>query len=247
MSSLSPGSRHWTHSNLDARTRSMVEPSSVGADAADTGGVPLTVDASGDQDGAPVLKTSRVLSETAWVARAQDGDATAFTHLVRAYEGELFRLGYRILSDRGEAQDVVQDVLVIMWRRLPSLSDPQAFRSWIYQIATRRCLQVLRRNQRQRTDVVQGEDFEQETRSHVQPAPAKENPSAVAQATAVRRGLDQALADLPPDQRACWVLYQLHDLTYTQIAYAIGAPVSTVRGRISRARQNLAKGMRAWQ
>ncbi len=55
------------------------------------------------------------------------------------------------------------------------------------------------------------------------------------------------LATLPPEQRACWVLYELHDLTYPEIAFAIGVPLSTVRGRIARARQNLAKGMAPWR
>jgi len=55
------------------------------------------------------------------------------------------------------------------------------------------------------------------------------------------------LATLPPDQRACWVLHEMHELTYPAIAYAIGVPVSTVRGRIARARLQLAKGMTAWR
>jgi RNA polymerase sigma-70 factor (ECF subfamily) len=59
--------------------------------------------------------------------------------------------------------------------------------------------------------------------------------------------LTAVLATLPPDQRACWVLHEMHDLTYPTIAYAIGVPVSTVRGRIARARLQLAKGMTAWR
>lgn len=195
----------------------------------------------------PVTPNPRTLGETVWVTRAQDGDATAFTHLVRTYEGELFRLSFRMLSDRGEAQDVVQDVFVLMWRQLPSLSDPRAFRSWIYQIATRRCLNVLRGTERQRTTLTRGSDIEAETSPGAQSAPEHEDPAQVAQASAAQRSLDQVLADLPSEQRACWVLHHLHDLTYAQIAYAVGTPASTVRGRISRARQNLAKGMAAWQ
>ena len=71
------------------------------------------------------------LSETTWVSRAQDGDPTAFEHLVRAYEAELFRLAYRMLNDRGEAEDTIQETFVVVWRQLPTLNDPQAFRAWI--------------------------------------------------------------------------------------------------------------------
>lgn len=215
--------------------------------AAVEAGVAATAPEDSSTQTAPSPATPRALSEASWVARAQDGDAAAFTHLVRTYEGELFRLGYRILSDRGDAEDMVQDVLVIVWRKLPSLSDPQAFRSWIYQIATRQCLQVSQRRSKQRTDVAAGEDLSEDAHAATVTAPGHENPSDVVQATAIRHGLDRSLAELPADQRTCWVLLHLHDLTYAQIAYATGERVSTVRGRISRARQNLAKGMTEWQ
>lgn len=186
------------------------------------------------------------LSETTWVSRAQDGDPTAFEHLVRAYEAELFRLAYRMLNDRGEAEDTIQETFVVVWRQLPTLNDPQAFRAWIYHIATRRCLNVLRRS-RQRTEVTRGDDFEAETQPHTRAADQGDGPEAVATTEATRRSLEDVLATLPHEQQACWVLHELHDLTYPEIAYATGVPLSTVRGRIARARQNLAKGMAAWR
>ncbi len=194
----------------------------------------------------PSAETPR-LSETAWVARAQDGDAGAFEHLVRAYEGELFRLGYRMLGDRGEAEDAVQETFVVVWRQLPTLDDPQAFRAWIYHIATRRCLNVLRRRRSRRTDVTHSEDFEAETGSQAWLHDRGDDPEAAAQTSAVRQSLEEVLATLPPEQRASWVLNELHDMTYPEIAYAVGVPLSTVRGRIARARQNLAKGMASWR
>ncbi|HVK36063.1 MAG TPA: RNA polymerase sigma factor [Microlunatus sp.] len=213
----------------------------------DDGQRTATVDpAPAGSPGSPRAQVPR-LSETAWVNRAQDGDARAFEQLVRAYEGELFRLAYRMLADRGEAEDAVQETFVVVWRQLPTLVDPQAFRAWIYHIATRRCLNVLQRRSRQRTDVTRGDDFEAETKTKTSLQDRGEGPEAAAQATAVRQSLEQVLATLPPEQRACWVLNELHDLTYPEIAFAIGVPLSTVRGRIARARQNLAKGMAAWR
>ena len=63
----------------------------------------------------------------------------------------------------------------------------------------------------------------------------------------VLRGLEGFLRGLPDEQRACWVLRELHDLSYAEIAYATNLPVSTVRGRLARARQNLTEGMSAWR
>jgi len=190
----------------------------------------------------------RNLTEATTVARAQDGDAAAFEQLVRSYQAELFRLGYRMLSDRGDAEDAVQDCLVLAWRRLPTLVDPQTFRAWIYQLMTRRCLSVLRLRARRRTDVGAGTDLATDGPAGT-PVGAGTTvaPAAQVQADAVSDGLTAALNTLSADQRACWVLHEMHDLSYPAIAYAIGVPVSTVRGRIARARLQLAKGMTAWR
>ena len=79
------------------------------------------------------------------------------------------------------------------------------------------------------------------------PVDAAGDPAAVAQSEARLRGLEGFLRGLPDEQRACWVLRELHDLSYAEIAYATNLPVSTVRGRLARARQNLTEGMSAWR
>ena len=125
----------------------------------------------------------RVFSEATTVARAQDGDTDAFEQLVRSYEADLFRLGFRMLSDRGEAQDAVQDTFVLAWRRLPSLLDPEAFRAWIYQLMTRRCLNILRVRVRRHTGVTSGPDFELEARPAGPAARSTTDPAAAPKPT----------------------------------------------------------------
>lgn len=190
--------------------------------------------------------SERALHESTLVVRAQDGDAPAFERLVRSYEKELLRLGFRMLSDVGEAQDAVQESLVLAWRKLPTLRDPQAFHAWIYQLMTRRCLNVLQARRRRRASLTRDGELEN------QPSPSTggdeyDPPSAAAQTAALSDGLGAAVGSLPADLRACWVLKEMHHLSYPEIAYAIGVPVATVRGRIARARLQLAKGMSAWR
>lgn len=182
------------------------------------------------------------MAEATVVGRAQEGDLEAFEMIVHRYQGPVFRLAYRMLGDRGEAEDVVQDCLVLVWRKLPSLTDAQAFHRWIYQLATRRCLSVLRTRSRRRTDATETDELERDL-----PLDASSDPAAMAQHLAQVEGLDTFLRGLPDEQRACWVLRELHDLTYPEIAYAMNLPVSTVRGRLARARQNLTKGMSSWR
>ena len=110
------------------------------------------------------------MRESTLVVRAQDGDVAAFERLVRSYEKELLRLGYRMLTDVGEAQDAVQDSLVLAWRRLPTLQDPQAFHAWVYQLMTRQCLNLLRARRRRRTSLSQAGDVGLEPEPHARDA-----------------------------------------------------------------------------
>jgi len=212
--------------------------------ADDTGTEPgTTVSADGGHEGpSGSAPFPGGLAEATVVGRAQDGDLEAFELIVRRYQGPVFRLAYRMLGDRGEAEDVVQDCLVLVWRKLPSLTDVQAFHRWVYQLATRRCLSVLRTRTRRATDATESDELEADL-----PVDASADPASLAQYNAQLRGLDTFLRRLPDEQRACWVLRELHDLTYPEIAFAMNLPVSTVRGRLARARQNLTKGMSAWR
>ncbi|MDN5765521.1 MAG: sigma-70 family RNA polymerase sigma factor [Humibacillus sp.] len=193
-----------------------------------------------------VTPSERALRESTLVVRAQDGDAGAFERLVHSYEKELLRLGYRMLSDLGEAQDAVQDSLVLSWRQLPTLEDPRAFQAWVYQLMTRRCLNLLRSRRRRRTSLTGEGDLDQEPAQRAE-GDHLDPPSAAAQSSALGAGLDVALTTLSAELRACWVLKELHHLSYPEIAYAIGVPVATVRGRIARARLHLAKEMSEWR
>lgn len=192
----------------------------------------------------------RALSEATLVARAQDGDVDAFEQIVRAYQGELYRLGVRMTNDSGDAQDLLQDTLVLAWRRLPGLSDPETFRAWVYQLMTRQCLSLLRRRGRRRTVAAPaepGSPLELGTPVLGAVAAAPITPESAAVDAGLTADLRRAVADLPDELRACWVLMELHEMTYPEIAYAVGVPVSTVRGRIARARTRLAKEMAAWR
>lgn len=181
------------------------------------------------------------------VAGAQDGDTESFEWLVREYQAELFRLAFRMLSNRGDAEDAVQEAFVLAWRRLPTLADPDAFHAWICQITTNLCLNRVRVRARRKTEVTSTGEIDGQARPAMSPADATEGPADRAQLSAQVRALERALATIPVDQRTSWVLKELHDLSYLEIANAVDAPVSTVRGRIARARQALATEMIQWR
>ena len=202
---------------------------------------------SGTVEGVPEWAFGGVAEATV-VGRAQDGDLIAFEQLLRHYQGPLFRLAYRLLGDRGEAEDALQDTMVQVWRKLPGLMEPLVFHSWVYQIMTRRCLSLLRTRSRRGVEPVEADALaELGAGQRVMAGGVGGSPAESAEIEAQLRGLNEVLAQLPEDQRVCWVLRELHELSYAEIAYAMNLSASTVRGRLARARQNLARGMDAWR
>ena len=181
------------------------------------------------------------LDEATIVARAQDGDLAAFEHLVERYQGPLFRLAYRMLNDRGEAEDVVQDTLTAGWRALPGLDRSGAFGGWVYRTATNRCLDVLRRRSARPEASVDPAGLWPALAVHTG------DPHRTAEIAAEFECLSRALAELPPGQRVCWLLRELHDQSYAEIGSALGISSVTVRGRLARAREKLAEAMVQWQ
>lgn len=189
------------------------------------------------------LSTIGEFDEVTLVGRAQDGAVNAFEILVDRYQGPLFRHAYRLMADRGVAEDVVQDSLISAWQRLPSLVRPEAFRGWIYQITTRRCLDLLRA----RRTALPWDEQTEERASTMRASERRQDPARELEHAAQVLALSAVLAELPAAQRAIWAMREIDKLSYADIALAMSLPVSTVRGRIARVRLEIVTRMASWR
>ncbi|BBA99306.1 putative RNA polymerase ECF subfamily sigma factor [Actinacidiphila reveromycinica] len=170
--------------------------------------------------------------------RAGEGDEDAFSALVQRHAAPLLQLAERLLGNRAEAEDAVQDGFVSAWRRLPEFRGEARFNTWMYRIVTNRCLNVLRA----RRPVVPLDGAPE------LPAPDHQtSPERVTESRAATQALAQAMTLLSPEQRACWVLRELNGQTYEEIAELVGISPQAVRGRIFRARRGLTEAMGAWR
>lgn len=178
-----------------------------------------------------------VLDDVTLVARARDGDLGAYEQLVRRYQGPLYRLALRMLSSSADAEDVVQEVFLTAWRRMGQLREDAAFVGWLYRSATNRCLNVLRA----RRPLV---PVEPDQHPAAEPSTL---PDRAAETSAQLAALTAALGLLTGEQRASWLLREVHGRSYEEIAEAIGTSTTAVRGRIARARAQLAEVMAPWR
>jgi RNA polymerase sigma-70 factor (ECF subfamily) len=177
------------------------------------------------------------LDDVTLAVRAGEGDVSAFEELVVRHQGQVYRLALRMLGSATEAEDVTQDAFLAAWRGLPGLREQGAFGGWLYRLAVNRCLNVLRAR---RPSAELDLEALRSTRADEQPEAAAESG---AQVTALARALEL----LTPEQRACWILRELHGCSYGEIAQIVGATTTAVRGRIARSRAVLAEVMQPWR
>lgn len=188
------------------------------------------------------------LDEGSIVARAQDGDLAAFEYLVLTYQYRLFRLAYRMLNDRGDAEDIVQETLTTGWRGLPMLADVDAFGGWIYRLATNKCLDLLRKRSAHAGNIIIDlADLDTIPEACARAVRAGSDPAHEAEWSAEQDGLTAVLNTLPPAQRACWLLREMHGRSYAEIGVTLKISPTAVRGTLARARHQIAEGMSQWR
>lgn len=167
------------------------------------------------------------------VGKARGGDVDAFEALVRRHRTQVYRIALRILGDPHDAQDVTQDVFIQVWTALASFVGGSTFSTWLYRITVNRSL-----NHRQRRRVTL-------------PLPEHDPPAGTGPADVVIarqrvKATARAVASLPADQRAVFVLHQMEGFSYPEVAAILNLPEATVRGRLARARRALLDQLREW-
>ncbi len=178
--------------------------------------------------------------EATLTARSIDGDSEAFSELVRRHHADAYGLALRITGSGHDADDVVQDAFLAAWRRVGAFRGEASFGSWLYRIVVNRCANLART----RKPVASSVDVGQLRVAPI--APRSQYPEQQAEHNATLVALRAALQTLTVQQRACWVLRELHFLSYPEIAKVLNVSPTVVRGRLARARAELAEAMQAW-
>jgi len=153
------------------------------------------------------------------IDRAVAGDEAAFAELVTAHHGDLRRVAFVVCGDRELAEDAAQQAWQIAWRRLSTIRDPGALRSWLVAIAANEARKLAGRGRRRLVLEGQVRDIS----SGLDPAERVDN-----------LDLGRALSHLSADDRALLAMRFVADLDSSEIARALGRSASGIRARIAR-------------
>ena len=166
------------------------------------------------------------VQEHLWVLRAQRGDEQSFHLLVDAYDRRLMYFVRRFERDLDKALDTVQDVWLTVFRKLPKLRSPEAFRAWVYRIAHAKVVAAIRRETR-----------EAQTIRSLQTNVADEA-DCPQQALDDAQLVHQALERVSPQHREILTLRFLESMSLEEIAHVLGRRIGTVKSRMHYAKQS---------
>ena len=174
-------------------------------------------------------------SDSELVARARAGDRASFDQLVRENYTLVYNTAYRMLGDRGKAEDATQTAFVRAYKSLGRFRGGSAFSTWLYRIVSNVCLDTLRSRKEDTVslEIAHGDDDESQQR----PLPDETaEPGAQIERAERQEIVHRAIGQLSEDHRVVLVLCDISGLAYDEIAEVLDMPIGTVKSRLNRAR-----------
>jgi len=168
---------------------------------------------------------SRQVCDKELMGRVNSDDTSAFSILVDRYKVRLFNLVYRLLQNREEAEDILQETFLRVYRERESYDPAYAFSTWIYTITLNLCRNELKRRKKFKFF---GIDLIKNSREHTTQEAKNCNP--------LSSTLERAIHSLPVKYRTVFLLRDVNQLSYDHISQSLRIPMGTVKSRVNRAR-----------
>jgi RNA polymerase sigma-70 factor (ECF subfamily) len=178
--------------------------------------------------GDPAAGSSDARAEASLLEAVQGGDHAAFNALVERHMRRAFAVAYRLLGQRQDAEDVVQDAFMAALVKIDTFETGRPFAPWLFRIVANRALNLRKSRALRQADPIPASA-----------ASGGESPMDAAERSERRRALQEALAQLPEQQRWIVELFEIDGFTSPEIADMLDLAEGTVRWHLHTARQTL--------
>lgn len=185
--------------------------------------------------------------DAALMLRVKQGDMSAFEELVEKYKQPVMNLLYRTLPDATEAEDLAQHVFLQVFKSAHRYRVSAKFSTWLYTIARNLCLNEIRRRSRHPADSLDATHPDNEDQPFRQYEDTKNfaPPDLILQDELARK-IEEAVADLPENQRTAIILCREDEMSYGEIAKVLGCSLSATKSLIHRGRETLKQKLKPY-
>ncbi|WP_248924785.1 RNA polymerase sigma factor SigW [Paenibacillus hamazuiensis] len=181
--------------------------------------------------------------ETNLIKLSRLGDRNAFAELVELYQEKIQRLAYKMLHNRLDTEDIVQETFIRVYLNLNRFDESQNFSTWIYRIGKNLCIDLLRKKKKNvyslDAEFTEDEDANYYARLHSDEA----TPEHRVIEKETKAQMLKVIEKLSEKYKTIVILYYLEGLSLIEIAGKLGLPVTTVKSRLNRGREHLRKKM----
>ncbi len=188
-------------------------------------------------------KTSRKgkVSDEKLIAQFQKGDLQAFDVLVHRYKDQLLNYVYRFVGNRIEAEDIVQETFLRVYKNKHYYKEIAKFSTWVYTIAGNLAKTELRK--RKRRKIFSVSNFVNEERDYDIPD-LDRNPEAQVDGSIKEDIIQRAIEKLPPKFKEVILLRDIQGFAYEEISQILNIPLGTVKSRVNRGRLKLQEDLK---
>lgn len=189
-------------------------------------------------------------TDEALMIRYQAGERSVFQVLVKRYQGPLYNFALRHLRSPSSAEEVVQDAFVRLVQNAADFKHEARFSTWIFTIVRNLCIDQIRKqslrrhpslDEAKRADEGDGPTLGEQTADH------RANVERTAVSTEIRERLMQAVDALPDEQREVFLMREVSNLPFKEIAEIVGIPENTVKSRMRYALERLQAALREYE
>lgn len=178
------------------------------------------------------------VDEKQLIAKAKNGDRAALSQLVNTYSERIYNLALRILRNREEAEDILQETFLTVIEKLHTFDGRSSFFTWIYRIATNASLMLLRKKKMVFQQINDDPDFQGSIESRVF-VDWTQDPSLNMMDSETKRKIDEAINKLSDIYRSVFILRDIEGLSIKETAEILSITEENVKIRLRRARQFL--------
>ena len=178
------------------------------------------------------------MNETELIKRAKQGDKVALSRLINTYSERIYNLALRILRNREDAEDILQETFLTVIEKLDQFDGRSSFFTWVYRIATNASLMRLRKKKVIFQQLADNPDFQESVESRVF-VDWSQDPSLSIYDQEVKKKIDQAINSLSDIYRSVFILRDIENLSIKETSEILNITQENVKIRLRRARQFL--------
>ena len=177
------------------------------------------------------------------IKKAIEGDESAYKNLLENYRGAIYNLLYKMVRNKEETEDLVQEAFMKAFKALPSFNEEYAFSTWLYKIAVNNCIDHMRKKKLQTYSInkpVQSKDGELDREFPDTSMSPDKSILSDERASIIETAIDE----LPENYKTAIILRHSEEKSYEEISKILNIPLGTVKARIFRAREMLKKKLK---